>query len=84
MLSVDLPVSDILVRPGTDLGQDFLNMVYIIFFIAYFLIINLLFYATIFIYVLCVTFTLYVSIVSIVKSQDKNVNILRTKETKMK
>ena len=38
-----------LVRPGTDLRQDFLDMAYIFlyfFYIVYFLIINLLFYVT--------------------------------------
>ena len=42
----------ILVRPGTDLRKDFSDMAYTIlyffFYIAYFLIINLLFYVTYF------------------------------------
>ena len=39
----------LLVRPGTDLGQDFSDMAYIFFkffYMVYFLIINLLFYVT--------------------------------------
>ena len=45
----------ILVRPGTDLGQDFSDMAFIFFvffYIGYFLIINLLFYVTN-LYIMC-------------------------------
>ena len=58
----------ILVRPGTDLGQEFSNMAYfyVFFYMVYFLIINLLFYVTYFfdINLFYVTFILYMLVLS--------------------
>ena len=56
-----------MVRPGMDLGQDFSDMAYIfLYFFTLLISLLLICYFTQLIFMLCVTFTLHVSIVSII------------------